>query len=290
MSPVLQAGICRWCFSERRLVMRFSPALLISLTLVFPAGAVAADDTRSPAAVRGNVCPISGTSQVTYREAVSASSFRTSDGREIKLAGVIGPGEEGEFFTNDSVRVARNALASMFSSHHLTIAITGSPDRYRRVPAQLFADGAWIQQAMVRQGWLRVSADEQIGACAAPLLAAENQAIAAMAGHWGDGTYRVRTPDQLTNRGGHFETVEGEVSRVRVVKGAGVIEFANASRFHLDLSSTVVRQFRDTRFDIRRVRGRVIRVRGWIGLDRPSMEISNPALIEIHDRQPARRR
>jgi hypothetical protein len=268
--------------------MRLLPALLIPCALLSAARAVAADDAQSPA-VRSNLCPAAGTSPVMYLDAVSASSFRTVDGREIKLAGVIGPGEDGEF-ANASPAPRRIALASVLSGHHLAIAITGSPDRYRRVPAQLFADGVWIQEAMVRQGWLRVSAEEQIGACAAPLLAAENQAIAEMAGYWRDGTYRVRTPDQLANRAGHFETVEGQIWQVRVVKGAGVIEFANASRFHLELSSTVVRQFRETRFDIRRLRARVIRVRGWIRLDRPSMEISNPVFIEIRDGQPTRGR
>src|SRR5438874_6700146 len=263
--------------------MQFSPALaLLSFVLLLTGGAAPAPAPRDSS--NADVCPVSGIASVIFREAVSASSFRTADGRELILSGVIGPGEDGEILSGDASRGARDTLASVLSGRHLSIAIARNPDRYRRLPVELFADSAWIQEAMVRQGWLRVSADQQPGACAAPLLAAENQAITARAGHWGDGAYRLRTPDQLSGREGRFETLEGEVWRVRLLRGAAVIEFANASSLQLNVLAPAVRQFRSTRFDIRRLRDRTIRVRGWIDLGgRPSMDISNPALIEIRE-------
>ena len=272
--------------------MQFSPALaFLSLILIVTGGAAPAPSDSSPTAANTDLCPVSGITSVTFREAVSASSFRTAEGRELILSGVIGPGEDGEILSGDASRAARDILASVLSGRHLSIAIAGNPDRYRRLPVELFADSAWIQEAMVRQGWLRVSADQQPGACAAPLLAAENQAITARAGHWGDSAYRLRTPDQLSGRGGRFETLEGEVWRVRLLRGAAVIEFANASSLQLTVLAPAVRQFRSTRFDIRRLRDRTIRVRGWIGVGgMPSMEVSNPALIEIRDNVPPRRR
>ena len=90
---------------------------------------------------------------------------------------------------------------------------------------------------------------------------------------------------------GRFEIAEGQVWQVRLMNGTALIEFANASNFQLTVPPVSLREFRDTHFDIRRLRGRVIRVRGWIGLDRqPTMAIANPALIEIRDGPPARRR
>ena len=274
--------------------MQVSPALVFPfLILTFTGGAAGASapGDSSPGAANADVCPVTGITSVAFRDAVTASSFHAADGRELILSSVIGPGEDGDILSADASRAARDILASALSGRHLSIAIAGTPDRYRRIPVQLFADNAWMQEAMVRQGWLRVSADQQPGACAAPLLAAENQAITARAGHWRDGAYRLRTPDQLSGRGGRFETLEGEVWRVRLLRGAAVIEFINASSFQLKVPAPAVRQFRSTRFDIRRLRDRNIRVRGWIGIDgMPSIEVSNPALIEIRENLPTRRK
>jgi hypothetical protein len=111
-----------------------------------------------------------------------------------------------------------------------------------------------------------------------------------LAGHWNDGSYKIRTPDQLTGRGGKFEIVQGEVSRTRVTRGKNVIEFANASSFELTVSPEVARVLRHDRVDLRRLRGQVLRVRGWIGLDqKPGMELSQPEALQLIGK-PARRR
>jgi hypothetical protein len=271
--------------------MQCSPANALAVAvLTWTTGAVAASDVvpKSPAAT---LCPVSGTAPVTLREALSASTFRASDGAEIKLAGVIGPGEDAASLANAPATAARQVLARALADQPLSMAAVGVPDRYHRIPVQLFAGSAWIQETMVRKGLLRVSADQELGACAAPLLAAEHQAIAAMAGHWGDGAYTIRTPDQLASQRGRFEIVEGEVWRVRLLKGMAVIEFRNASNFQVSVPVPSVRDFRTRRFDIRRLRNRVIRVRGWIGLDdRLSIEVVNPALIELREEAPIRRR
>ena len=144
---------------------------------------------------------------------------------------------------------------------------------------------------MIRQGPLRVAPERPAGGCTAAMLAAEDDAISGKTGHWGDGGYRIRTPDQVTKSAGRFETIDGEVWRVRLVKGREMIEFANASSFLLSVLPQAARALRSADVDVRRLRGRTIRVRGWIGFDVPPiMEVSVPEALEVVGGRQIRRR
>ncbi len=199
-----------------------------------------------------------------------------------RLAGVIGPGEDGAPSSPEELIAARAALGLALSGHHLSLAIMGAPDRYQRVAGHVFADGIWVQDTMLRQGLLRVGPDRPGGGCMTAILIAEDSAIFGKMGHWGDERYRIRTPDQVTKSAGRFETVEGEVWRVRLVKGREIIEFANASRFQLIILPQATRALRSRGIDVRRLRGRTVRARGWIGFDdTPAMEISSPDGMEL---------
>jgi hypothetical protein len=164
----------------------------------------------------------------------------------------------------------------------LSIVTVAAPDRYQRVSAEVFVDGKWVQEAMLRRGLLRVSPEFSAGACLMMLLNAEQEAARKMVGHWGDGSFKFRTPDQVTGRAGKFEIIQGEVWRTRFAKGKNVIEFANASSFELTVSTELARMLRQNGIDVRRLRGQVLRVRGWIGLDeRPEMELLQPGALQL---------
>ncbi len=62
-------------------------------------------------------CPGSGSVPAKFSEAVTGTSFRAEDGREIRLAGVIGPGEDREGALPDELAAARVALASVIAAH-----------------------------------------------------------------------------------------------------------------------------------------------------------------------------
>ena len=235
-------------------------------------------------------CPETGDVPASFATSISASSFRTHEGKEIRLAGVIGPGEDGQDFSSRDVEAARAALAKFVSGQPLLLAIRAEPDRYQRVTAEVFVNGEWVQDAMLRQGLLRVAPELSAGSCLTMLLNAEQEAASKSAGHWSDGSFRIRTPDQLTGRKGNFEIVEGEVWRIRFTRGKNVIEFANASSFELTVSTQVARILRQNDIDVRRLRGQVLRVRGWIALDeRPEMELLQPGALQLIGK-PVRRR
>ncbi len=78
---------------------------------------------------------------------------------------------------------------------------------------------------------------------------------------------------------------------MRLVKGREMIEFANASSFLLSVLPQAARALRSADVDVRRLRGRTIRVRGWIGFDVPPiMEVSVPEALEVVGGRQIRRR
>lgn len=265
-------------FSPMRIWLLLAPVaslLLSGATIARQVGAATTAPVETP-------CPASGDMRADFASAVTASSLRTRDGREIRLAGVIGPGEDGVPVGSEVIATARSALAAELAGHELRFAAVNLPDRYQRITAQLFADGNWLQQAMLRDGLVRVDPELAAGSCYEPMRSIEQQAMAAMAGHWGDGRFRVKTPDEVTKSAGRFEIVEGEVWRIRNLKGRQIIEFRNASSFEVWIEPQTVRALRLANVDVRRLRGKIIRVRGWIGLDdRAVMAISTPAALQL---------
>lgn len=260
--------------------MRLLLAPVVCLLLTGPA--LAGQNSSTAVGPHHPACPTSGDMRAEFASAVSASSFRTRDGREIRLAGVIGPGEDGSPASPEIVAGARSALAATLVGHELRLAILNIADRYQRITAQVFADGNWIQQSMLRDGLVRVDPGRITGLCDSALYSAEREGADAQAGHWADGRFRVKTPDEVTKSAGRFEIVEGEVWRSRDVRGREIIEFRNASSFQVAIQPQAVRALRLTHVDLRRLRGKAIRVRGWIGLnDRPVMEISTAAALEV---------
>ena len=252
------------------------------LLLTWPAFAGQDGATATATAPKQLDCPASGDMRAEFASALTASSFRSRDGHEIRLAGVIGPVEDGSPASPEILAAARSNLAAMLKGHDVRLSVLNIPDRYQRVTAQVFADGIWLQQAMLRSGLVRVDPARSGGLCDRALYSAEREGIDSRAGHWGDGLFRLKTPDEVTKSRARFEIVEGEVWRSLNVRGRQIIEFRNASSLQIAVQPQTVRALRFAHVDLRRLRGKTIRVRGWIGLDnRPVMEISKPAALEL---------
>jgi endonuclease YncB( thermonuclease family) len=158
--------------------IRIASLFLLAWLIISPATAAVPISGTLPQS-----CPAIGDVPATFASAVSASSFRTREGKEIRLAGVIGPGEDGQSLSSSDAAAARLALAKFLSGHSVLLAIIADPDRYQRVTAEVFANREWVQDAMLRQGLLRVAPELSAGACLTTLLNAERGAAGKMAGH-----------------------------------------------------------------------------------------------------------
>jgi hypothetical protein len=86
------------------------------------------------AAAKAPQCPSAGSRSVVFAKALDGSSFVTPDGMEIRLAGVLSPGEGGETLSAWQADAARATLAALLRSGPLTLASEeNARDRYGRI-------------------------------------------------------------------------------------------------------------------------------------------------------------
>ena len=237
--------------------------------------------SRAKAAVKEPPCPQAGTQAVSFAKAVSGTSFLTTDGVEVRLSGVLAAGEDGQ---PSQTEAALARLSVRLSAGTLAYAADDSTrDRYGRVPAQVFVGGQWLQGDMVRGGEFQSAPDRASAPCAKLLLAAEDLARTERAGSWKNGVFALRTPEQIANRAGTFQIVEGTVQTATVSKGRAYINFGADYRddFTVTVAPDDMKLFRQARFDVKKLAGKRVRVRGWVELYHgPEMEIASPAAIE----------
>lgn len=224
---------------------------------------------------------------MVFAKALDGTTFLTTDGMEVRLAGVLAPGEGGETLSALEADAARQTLASALRKGALML-VPGDAgrDRYGRMLAQVFADGAWVEGAMVKSGALRAAPDRVSAPCTKLLIAAEDEARIVRVGHWRDGLFSLRAPDQLRSRVGTFQIVEGMVQTATVYKGRAYINFGADYRtdFTVTVAPADMKLFRQARFDVKKLAGRRIRVRGWVELyNGPEIEIATPGAIQALD-------
>lgn len=257
-----------------------------AFAVAMPCDASAAARKPAKAAVIVRQCPSVGTHSIGFAKAVDGATFLTTDGKEIRLAGVLAPGPEGKALSSTGPEAARQALAAVLRTGALAWAADGPPDRYGRIVAEVFADGTWVQAKLLEAGMLRMLPDGESAPCAKQLLTAEDTGRTTRSGHWGNGGFSVRTPEQLRDRIGSFQIVEGTVTTATVYKGRAYINFGADYRsdFTVTVAPEDMKRFRTARFDVKNFAGKRVRVRGWAELyNGPEMEIAMPTAIEILD-------
>src|SRR5262249_35751003 len=95
--------------SQRRILpARASTSVgVIAAALVSPAMPAAS----RPIAAKPQACPTAGTRVVSFGKAVDGGGFLTSEGEEVRLAGIIAIGKGGDSPSPAALSAARNALA-----------------------------------------------------------------------------------------------------------------------------------------------------------------------------------
>jgi micrococcal nuclease len=215
----------------------------------------------------------------------------TTDGRAVKLEGLLLPGGARDHAPQFLQEQALAALSDLTHSHLVDLdARPPKQDRYGRLRAQIFVtdNGAplWIQTAMLSRGLARVSLTPDRPECAAELYAAEAQARAKHIGIWTLATYAVRDADTINISDlGTFQIVEGRVNNASVRSGRAYLNFGNDWRY--DFTATIapedMKAFRDHDIDVASFyTGKTLRVRGIVeSMNGPEIEIATPEQIEI---------
>ncbi len=160
-------------------------------------------------------------------------------------------------------------------------------DRYGRILAHLFtADGLWVQGEMLRRGMARVYTFADNRKLAAEMYALEKEARNAKRGIWANPYYRLRRPGETSDDIDTFQLVEGTVIDAARIKKRIYLNFGPdwRSDFTATISPRASRIFSN---DLLALKGRKIRVRGWIkSYNGPEIEVSHPEQIEILPKMP----
>jgi endonuclease YncB( thermonuclease family) len=202
------------------------------------------------------------------------------DGRELRLAAIEAPDQ------------SRAALAALAEGRSLRLAKLGADhDRYGRLVAFAYAGDAAqsLQQALLGEGWARVSSRVGGNTCAADLLAAEKAARSARRGLWADPNFAplaAENTSRLRAETGHFVLVEGKVLSVRESGATIYVNFGRrwAESFSVTIPRRLGRSFTAAGMEPKQLEGRRIRVRGFLEQrSGPIVAAEAPEQIEFAD-------
>jgi len=196
-------------------------------------------------------------------EIIDGRSFRLTDGREIRLAGI----EPAGATKADRIRT----LAAILADHDVRLrGMDDAPDRYGRQTAFVYlaASDTPVQAQLVSEGTALVSPDLDNGDCATALKAAESEARQAQRGTWAVNAVikNAESPDDILAGIGRFTVVEGKVLSVHQ---SGATTYLNFGRsWTRDFAVTIPRRalaaFAQAGLAPKSLENKRIRVRGWV--------------------------
>jgi micrococcal nuclease len=257
----------------------FGLTAILAVLAAWPALAVPLDTL--PEGGRGRVADV-----------MDGDSFRLENGRvDVRMLSIQAPklpkGRPG-FKAWPLSDKAQAALATLVQGHSVTLRIGTTPrDRNGRILAHVVRDdGVWLQQELLRQGWVRVYTFADNRQFVPELFAAEQEARAARRGIWADPVFAVREvePEKLAGDIGTFQIVEGKVLSAAKVRGRIYLNFGED--FKTDFTATippdVAPTFTKAKIDPLALKQKTVRVRGYLrNYNGPVIDISHPEQIEV---------
>lgn len=200
--------------------------------------------TASPAGASPCALP-AAPEAVTVQRALDGDTVALTDGREVRLAGIMAPkpplgtsptewpiGDESKRMLDDEV-----------AGRTLSLRRAGEPDRHGRLVGYLAepaeTDHAGVASGLLQRGYARAAADRAGRDCGATLLAAEAPARLERLGLWAQPYYEVRDAGDGASLGtdiGRFEVAEGRVDSVRTLNGRTYVNFGRRWRNALALA------------------------------------------------------
>ncbi len=214
-------------------------------------------------------------------EIIDGRSFRLTDGREIRLAGIEPSG------ATKADRIS--ALSAILAGRDVSLrGEDDTPDRYGRQTAfvYLVPSQTLVEAMLLSQGHALVLPDIADRDCASTLLAAEAEARTGKRGTWDSSTAikNAESPDDILASVGRFVVVEG---RVLSVRQAGPTTYLNFGRnwtrdFAATISRRVLPAFASAGIAPKSLENRRIRVRGWVEVRHgPRIDIVQVGQIEM---------
>jgi endonuclease YncB( thermonuclease family) len=200
-------------------------------------------------------------------------------GQVVRLAGVEAPKGADPF----SIQ-ARESLASLVLGREVQLMYGGArQDAYGRALAhlKLTKGGAWVEQALLEAGDVRVRTWSDNRALARPMLDAEARARLKGRGLWALPDYRVRLPDEAAARPFGFQLVEGRVVSAAAHDGAVRVDLERW--VEAEVPRDAERAFASSGLVLADLPGKLVRIRGPMrpGSGEGLMKLDHPEQIEV---------
>jgi endonuclease YncB( thermonuclease family) len=213
--------------------------------------------------------------QVTLGAVIDGITLSLADGRVVRLASIDVP---------LAPAAARAGLERLVAGKGLELRYAGArTDRHDRIVAELFADGRWVEDELIRSGLARVrgTADNRTGLDA--LLADEDRARSDRLGLWRRPRFAVRDAAEAARDAGTWQIVTGTVAAAQRLEGGVALVFGadRSHAFRVNISRESLKLCRAAGLDPLALEGARLRVRGFIdGTNRPTMDVAFPEQIE----------
>lgn len=208
-------------------------------------------------------------------QAMSGETLRLEDGRTVRLAGVDAPSP-----------MARAALQDLAAGREVALLHGGERlDGYGRVVAhvRLSHGRRWLQGALLDAGHARVRTVAGDTSLAPEMLRREAAARSRERGLWSAREHRVRLPEEVASDPAGFLIVEGRVGRLERLGDRLFLDFGEGRRgFSVEIPRRALPDFEAAGLEVETLRGRLIRVRGYVRPTRfgPTMHVDHPEQIE----------
>jgi len=266
----------------------------LAVALLLAAAPARAQQGEAPPA-EANECNLTAALSGDVVNVTGGDRMILADGAEVLLAGILAPSlQPGGGRARDPqaaviAEAARGALQAMVLRRTVRLFHgAAATDRHGRLLAHVFAGKGgkrvWVQRELVARGLARVASFAHTRACVAGLLAAEEKARKARIGLWALRGFAVRKATDagaLFRLAGSFQLVEG---RIASASAAGKRVYLNFGEdYRRDFTVSIVRAsvplFKDAGVDLLALKGKRVRVRGWVEL------INGPAIAATHPEQ-----
>ena len=221
---------------------------------------------------------------------IDGDTLTLDDGRQVRLVGIQAPklplGRSG-FKAWPLGLEAKALLETLVHGQEVRLRLGSSAqDRHGRILAHVVrtADGVWLQGELLAAGLARVYTVPDNRLLAPDMLALERQARADQIGLWALHYYALRNADSVRVDKGTFQVVQDRVVDVAHVKKRIYMNFGPdwRSDFTVQINARLQKKFSDAGVDLLSLKGRVVRVRGWIkDKNGPLIELDHPERLEI---------
>jgi len=233
-------------------------------------------------------------------EALPPQALKTRSGAVLRLIGLDLPDPVRHGDNADIAALskrARDALVGLVGRDVRISREKGSkPDRWGRIPAQVFAistggsgaksNSEWMQRRLLRLGLARLRPAPGETHCVKDLFKDEGYARANRLGLWRLPEFRHQDAEDetLLTRVGRFGAVTGTIISVGKTKRRVYLNFGRhwSTDFTASMTGKVYRSLAAAGVTEKRLKGARVTIRGWIKSRRgPYIEITVPEQVEI---------